>query len=68
MTLSKKVVTTLFLSIIVTTISFAQTTPAKYICDKVDGELTKFTEERSFVGDTYKCSVKEQWDMMIMSE
>ncbi|MEX0661668.1 MAG: hypothetical protein WEA58_09580 [Balneolaceae bacterium] len=42
--------------------------PAKYICDKFDGELSDIIEERSFVGDTYRCDVEEQWDMMIMSK
>lgn len=42
--------------------------PAKYICDKFGGELSQLSEERSFVGETYKCSIEDQWDMMIMSE
>lgn len=43
-------------------------TPAKYICEKLGGEITQKIEDRSFVGETYKCEVEEQWDMMIMSE
>jgi len=46
---------------------FAQN-PAKYICDKFDGTLSDIIEDRSFVGETYRCDVEEQWDMMIMDE
>lgn len=46
---------------------FAQN-PAKYICDKFDGTLSDVIEDRSFVGETYRCDVEEQWDMMIMDE
>ena len=46
---------------------FAQS-PAKYICDKLNGEISEIIEGRSFVGDTYRCDVEEQWDMMIQSE
>lgn len=43
--------------------------PAKYICDKFDGELSELSEERSFVGETtYKCTIESQWDMMISSK
>ena len=47
--------------------SFAQS-PAKYICDNFNGELTEAIEGRSFMGETYRCDVKEQWDMMIQSK
>lgn len=60
----------LFLSIIfglISVISYGQT-PAKYICNKFEGELTKVDEERSFMGDAYKCTIEEQWDMMITSK
>lgn len=40
--------------------------PAEYICDELDGELSSIIENRSFVGDTYRCDVNQQWDMMIM--
>jgi hypothetical protein len=50
------------------TINAIAQNPAKYICNKFDGKLSELNEERSFVGDTYKCEVKEQWDMMIQSE
>ncbi|MEP1151917.1 MAG: hypothetical protein ABJH08_09330 [Balneola sp.] len=43
-------------------------TPAKYICDKFDGKLSELIEKRSFVGETYRCDIKKQWDMMIQSE
>jgi hypothetical protein len=57
----------LFLTTTFSTSLLAQS-PAKYICDKFDGKLSEVTEERSFVGETYRCDVEEQWDMMIMSE
>ncbi|PAU92944.1 hypothetical protein CK503_14760 [Aliifodinibius salipaludis] len=57
----------LFLTTIFSTNLFAQS-PAKYICDKFNGELSESIEGRSFVGETYRCDVKEQWDMMIQSE
>jgi hypothetical protein len=57
----------LFLFTIFSANSFAQS-PAKYICDKFNGELSESIEGRSFVGETYRCDVKEQWDMMIQSE
>src|SRR6056297_1743682 len=57
----------LFLTTLFSASSFAQS-PAKYICDKFDGTLSEVTEERSFIGDTYRCDVEEQWDMMIMSD
>ncbi|MDZ7718222.1 MAG: hypothetical protein U5K72_05310 [Balneolaceae bacterium] len=46
----------------------AAQSPGEYICDKLNGEIIEKVEGRSFVGDTYKCEVEEQWDMMIMSE
>lgn len=43
--------------------------PAEYICEKLDGTLSgNIIEDRSFVGETYRCDVEEQWDMMIMDE
>jgi hypothetical protein len=57
----------LLLTTIFTTNLFAQS-PAEYICDKFNGELSGPIEGRSFVGDTYRCDVKEQWDMMIMDD
>jgi len=57
----------LFLTAIFSANLFAQS-PAKYICDKFNGELSEPIEGRSFVGETYRCDVKEQSDMMIQSE
>ena len=57
----------LFLTTLFSTSLFAQS-PAKYICDKFDGTLSDVIKERSFVGETYRCDVKEQWDMMIQSK
>jgi hypothetical protein len=57
----------IFLITIFSKTLFAQS-PAKYICDKYNGELSESIEGRSFVGETYRCDVKEQWDMMIQSE
>lgn len=57
----------LFLTTIFSANLFAQS-PSKYICDKFNGELSEAIEGRSFVGETYRCDVKEQWDMMIQSE
>ena len=57
----------LFLTTLFSASLFAQS-PANYICDKFDGTLSEVIEERSFVGETYRCDVEEQWDMMIMSE
>ena len=57
----------LFLTTLFSASLFAQS-PSKYICDKFDGTLSSVSEERSFFGDTYRCNVEEQWDMMIMSE
>ena len=52
----------------VTTIDLIAQTPAIYICDKFNGELSELKEERSFIGDTYRCEVKAQWDIMIQDE
>lgn len=41
--------------------------PADYICNEFNGSLTGPIEGRSFVGSTYKCTVKNQWDMQIQS-
>lgn len=46
--------------------SEASLSPAEYICDELDGELSSIIENRNFVGDTYRCDVDPQWDMMIM--
>lgn len=42
--------------------------PAEYICGKLNGELSDVVVGRSFVGNTFRCDVEKQWDMLIMDE
>lgn len=58
----------IFLFTFVLTIDLVAQNPATYICDKFEGELSDIIKERSFIGDTFRCDIEEQWDMMIMSE
>ncbi|WP_138429072.1 hypothetical protein [Fodinibius saliphilus] len=59
--------TLIFITAISTGNLFGQS-PAEYICNNFNGELSTVIEGRSFVGETYRCDVKEQWDMAIQSE